>query len=378
MGGFHGGHGSSGGGFHGGGHHSSGGSHSSSSGGGRSGGGSGLALFVLLYYIGYGIVKLLAYLFGLHINERRPMNWKQFLGIAITATSIVLLFIFFGLPIQVNGRATKVNVYTNRNLPSYHFSFYDEYTSNETEYYTVEYEMYGMTFSYEETSHATVHYGKNNVTRIDYGVKPGETIKVNAVIGNPNIRLPFLNIVGYIIASLALIVAIRFYYLVFKEREIHDTLLLQIGDINGDGKIDDNDIIEYDERKTVREAQKARRLARNSVVYKSPIGKCSLCGATVEANDKTCPICGNFIEHKEKFESIKEPKDMDGDGIITDKDIELAENQRISREVSQSNAYRQRVHTLGAEKKKMNTCPLCDASISPTDKSCPICGWKLR
>ena len=217
--------------------------------------------FILFGWIMTLIRLVLIKVFRIELDENRPLNWKNYLLIAVTVTTLIIPFIFFGLNVQTKGKVIDLNSYS----------------------YTVEYEMYGKTYEYETKldSSKNIYYDKK--------------INVYPVIGNPRMRYNYISVGSYIFTSLFLIIAIRFYVLSFNDKRRHDELLLELKAKKRLKYADDKDI-EIHSRKTKDlkpevETAYTKKVENNVKVAKGIDLRCPHCDTIISVKDHVCPYC---------------------------------------------------------------------------------------
>ena len=332
MGGFHGGHGHSGGGFHGGGGFHSSGSHFSSSSrytgsgshyGGHSGGGGNNPLSGLIVgIIGIVISSLVTFFLGF-----------DFEMIYFFIVSVVVFFVSLGRLISDSAKIkkalkddenvenssdkvyevvqvdTKRNRITTRALKIVGVIFLalgalfavlfhtnsttatitktsmatDYQTYQKYEKYDFEYIVNGVTYTGEGDDDLVW-----NGYEYEFDIEIGEEYPIYYYMVNPSSysfsREPFavLYIAVLIIGGVLFIVGI-----VLRKKYLHS--IEYVGDLNNDGKINEEDLVIYQQRK---KDEKLKELAEANRKYIN----CPFCDAKIKREERTCPFCGGTLD----------------------------------------------------------------------------------
>lgn len=265
-GGFHGGH-SSGGGFHGG--HSGGGFHSS--GGFRSSYRPHRSTFIYVggrrYDVGGGSSN----------NSNNGYKKPALISTIFLSVFIVILGVFLFLNVYKKG-CTAIITHTE----SAH-----DYTG-EYEVYDFEYSLYGNTYYGKGDDDLVYNY---KTSSYEYSVKVGEKYTIYVSLINPeNYEFEAENGAAFILLFVALGIAALIIGNTINNLKLYKKRLESIGDLNGDGKLDEKDLEIYLSRMNTMGDKKEE--LQNRV--------CPYCDSLVSVNDRFCQQCGAALGKMDK------------------------------------------------------------------------------
>lgn len=161
-------------------------------------------------------------------------------------------------------------------------------------YNSYKYEEY--TFSYNFNDKTYTGYGEDDLNYDGtYTVNKGEHYTVYVgLIDHTSYQFESNNAIAYIFAGFLIIPGAAVLGSAISKNAKFKRDLKEIGDVNGDGKIDEKDL-EYDEKinkaTTEGATQAAKENAYDEVRY-SKAQYCTYCGCKLSDNDKRCPSCG--------------------------------------------------------------------------------------
>ncbi len=301
MGGFHGGH--HGGGHHGGGFHS----HSSFS---FSGGSS------RHHYYGGGY--------------RENLTIEQKMGVSIIGAIVGILLIIFWFKVPTTATITATNVYKENSV------YYEEYS--------FDYDMYWHTFE---------GYGEDKLG-YDSSYLPTKVGEKYTLYVSPFIPTYYDYDTGFLTYGIMALIftPIEIFVFIYNLSLYRDKRrrLLLIGDLNGDGVIDEKDL-EFKRLQDLTEANKSNNSIENKTNTK--LNFCLDCGFSISENETKCPNCGKSFDKYTELVTIRK------------RQLEQSSSTR------NGNTYLRKNYNNNS---KLKFCPECGFSVDSNDKKCSNCG----